>query len=86
MIGIEWEIGMVDYPNKDQLDALDEYAEKMGKDWKDKLLTDWARGTDDRALGGHEGRGYLLRQVRNQFGPTWLALYIRPEEDTTSCK
>lgn len=62
------------YPNEDQAAAICEYAAIHGDNWKEKLYTEWAVGTDHAALsGGHNGRGYLLRQVRNQFGPSWMA-------------
>jgi len=57
-------------PNPAQLQAVREYAERKGKDWKDKLLTAWLNGSD-----ASEPSGHLLRQLRNQFGPAWLAKY-----------
>lgn len=54
-------------PNAEQLAAVRAFAEKYGKDWKNKLSIAWSRGTDDR-----EPNGALLRQLRNNFGPEWL--------------
>ena len=47
---------------KDQVKALQDFANQHGRYWKRKLLGLWVRGED---------RG-LLRQVRNDFGPVWL--------------
>lgn len=54
-------------PNAEQLEALKTYASKHGRSWKQELLNDWLSGKD-----AHHPNGHLLRQVRNQFGPTWL--------------
>lgn len=64
-------------PNSEQLEAVLAYKEKYsyGRDWKQDLLDAWRTGRDVTSLGGHNGRGYLLRQVRNRFGPAWLAQF-----------
>lgn len=49
-------------PTSVQLDALVAYAREHGRNWKAKLLDDWAQA---RTVGP-------LQEVRNQFGPTWL--------------
>ncbi len=49
-------------PNREQVIALQQYAEEMGEFWKDALRVDWLRGS----------RPGLLQQVRNQGGPQWL--------------
>lgn len=54
-------------PTSEQLEALQEFAAKYGRYWKDELRTQWLHGTD-----AHEPKGHLLRQVRNQLGPKWL--------------
>jgi hypothetical protein len=54
-------------PSAEQLAALQAYAAKHGAQWKRKLYAAWFSGRDDREPGGH-----LLRQVRNQAGPSWL--------------
>ena len=53
-------------PNSEQLAALKEYATKHGSRWKDKLLSDWTKGKSESPL---------LQQIRNKFGPEWLASY-----------
>lgn len=55
-------------PNEEQLAAIKAYALHHGRYWKAQLRTDWMNGRDAQRHNGH-----LLRQVRNQFGPTWLA-------------
>lgn len=51
----------------DQREALINFRTKNGPDWRAKLNDHWFRGTDDR-----QPDGGLLRQVRNQRGPSWL--------------
>ena len=63
-------------PSAEQLAAVDAFAAKYGKlrgGWQEHLITCWMSGADAREPNGH-----LLRQVRNQFGPSWLAKYGQP--------
>ena len=46
----------------EQRQALQDFADKNGTQWKSKLIHLWNAGRD---VG-------LLRQIRNQFGPQWL--------------
>lgn len=46
----------------EQRQALQDFADKNGAQWKSKLVHLWNTGRD---VG-------LLRQIRNQFGPQWL--------------
>lgn len=55
-------------PNEEQSAALLLFKLKHPLDWKTKLATAWIYGTDTK-----EPQGHLLRQIRNQCGPTWLA-------------
>ena len=57
-------------PTAEQLAALRAYADKHGAQWKRKLKTAWINGSDVSETNG----GYL-RQIRNQFGPIWLASF-----------
>lgn len=43
------------------------YHSQRGRPWKEELLRLWAAGHDTAERDGH-----LLRQIRDQFGPTWL--------------
>lgn len=54
----------------EQQAAIDAFAAKYGANWKHKLQIAWLAGTDTAQPNGH-----LLRQVRNQFGPSWLSKY-----------
>ena len=54
----------------EQQAAIDAFAAKYGASWKHKLQIAWLAGTDTAQPNGH-----LLRQVRNQFGPSWLSKY-----------
>lgn len=59
---------MTNAPNVEQLQALNDYAADHGPEWKTRLRSDWRRG-GSRWHGPYA----LLQQVRNQFGPAWLA-------------
>lgn len=62
-------------PSAEQVRALRAFASKAGRNWKAALRLAWETGADTT----HEG-GALLRQLRNQFGPEWLATYtLAPE-------
>lgn len=63
-------------PTPDQLQRLIRYAERHGPDWRSKLVHDWWTGRDAAQPDGH-----LLRQVRNQLGPTWLAKFQLPAKE-----
>ena len=53
---------------EEQEQAVRAYAAKYGRFWKQKLLLAWQTGQDTA-----EPLGHALRQVRNQYGPRWLA-------------
>lgn len=57
-------------PNAEQMDAVIQYAESRGANWKDDLHTDWMRSGSTWS-----GPYHLLQQVRNQHGPKWLAAF-----------
>jgi hypothetical protein len=57
-------------PTQEQLQALREFAKKYGRNWKQELSDMWLAGRD-----ANEPNGHLLRQVRNQCGPSWLAKF-----------
>jgi hypothetical protein len=57
-------------PNEQQITALRAYAARNGRSWKRKLLDAWMTGRDER-----EPEASYLRQVRNQFGPSWLTRF-----------
>jgi len=61
-------------PTEAQVQALQEFASKYGRCWKSTLVRKWYNGSDDR-----EPNGAFLRQVRNQFGPSWLKKFKLPE-------
>lgn len=52
-------------PTPDQLDALRDFAKKNGKNWKIALHAAWLKASAPP----------LLQQLRNQFGPAWLARF-----------
>jgi hypothetical protein len=51
----------------DQRARLIEFRDANGALWKEKLSNLWSTGRDDQQVDGH-----LLRQIRNQKGPSWL--------------
>lgn len=55
-------------PTTEQLFALIVYANGHGRSWKSQLRNDWMTG---RVTGD-------LQQIRNQFGPSWLARFKLP--------
>jgi hypothetical protein len=50
--------------------AVAAFAKAHGRTWKSKLNEAWCNGRDAREVDGQ-----LLRQVRNNLGPTWLVNY-----------
>lgn len=68
-----------------QLAALRAYAAENGRNWKEKLRTDWlfsrARVLRTRDPLNDEYRA-PLQQVRNTFGPAWLNTFQFPPEKT----
>lgn len=62
----------------EQYQALKTYAEWQGPEWKQDLSFDWMRAGTDK---WHSKETYhLLQQVRNRFGPKWLASFEFSEE------
>lgn len=57
-------------PNPEQMRALVRYARENGRDWKRKLNDAWLRAAEPG----------LLHEVRNEFGPRWLASFKFPVE------
>ena len=55
-------------PTTEQLQAVINYARRWGKHWKERLIDEWMDGYGYGTQDSH-----LLQQVRNQFGPQWLA-------------
>ena len=54
--------------NPEQYKALLEVKLLLGEFWKSALLQAWINGNDVNLIDD----GHLLRQVRNDFGPSWL--------------
>lgn len=62
-----------DVPTQEQLQALVRFAAANGRRWKVILMGKWETGKDEREVDGG-----LLRQVRNNLGPTWLTRFRLP--------
>lgn len=65
-------------PTPEQHAALAAFAAKYGRCWKQYLMAAWLsysyRGTH---MGGQDSG--TLREIRNQFGPSWLVSYRPPK-------
>lgn len=53
----------------EQFGALQKWSAAYGKTWKEALTTAWLRGGDR-----NPNYSPYLQQIRNQHGPSWLAL------------
>lgn len=65
-----------DGPTPEQVQALVRFAGANGRRWKAILMGKWETGKDEREVDGG-----LLRQVRNNLGPTWLTRFRLPTSD-----
>lgn len=57
-------------PTREQARALLEFRNRKGHQWKSRLRNHWA--ADRRMPETSDAHLALLRQVRNEFGPSWL--------------
>jgi hypothetical protein len=62
--------------SNEQQEAIFLYATEKGNNWKEQLASDWMRAAYN---WNHPDKSYLLQQVRNQFGPRWLADVCVPD-------
>lgn len=62
-------------PSAMQLAALIDFATRCGRNWKTALNHSWETGDYDSTVDKPS-----LQQVRNQFGPTWLARFTLPKQ------
>jgi hypothetical protein len=62
-------------PNAEQILTLQAWARLHGRTWKQALGEAWSSGN----YGGFAASPYL-QQVRNNFGPSWLARFKLPAE------
>jgi hypothetical protein len=67
-------------PNPEQLAALAAFAKRHGRTWRADLADAWSTGRDTAEPGG-----YFLRQVRNTWGPAWIATVAMAELAATRC-
>ncbi len=58
----------------EQMDALQQWAHRYGRNWKTHLRDAWMTGN----YGGFEASNYL-QQVRNNLGPSWLVRFRLPK-------
>lgn len=63
-------VGKADQPTSAQIEALRGFAQRHGRNWKSKLKAAWAYGKYER-----HPDAYLLRQMRNTYGPKWLTRF-----------
>lgn len=57
----------------EQRNALLQFRREAGHRWKSKLISAWSSGLDERLPNAP-----LLRQIRNNHGPRWLANLSTP--------
>ena len=55
----------------EQREAVEAYAAKYGRFWKQKLLLAWQTGRDTS-----EPHGWALRELRNERGSAWLGKVV----------
>lgn len=73
---------MTNTPNAEQIQALKQFAAANGRTWKSELRDLWMNGAYNYAvLGGADPA--CLQQVRNEFGPSWLARFSLKQEAKT---
>lgn len=58
---------MLTEPTQEMLAALQSFADREGRYWKETLSTLWCNGRDY-----YEPEGQALHAVRNELGPSWL--------------
>jgi len=61
---------MTPSPSKEQLKALESFKSLHAENWKDELSQCWMKGNYPRMSSDDSA---YLQQLRNQFGPKWLA-------------
>lgn len=66
---------MAAMPSQRQLAALNAFADANGRIWKSNLNACWQSGNYQDFPGTE--KSYLLQQIRNTFGPSWLVRYKR---------
>ena len=64
----------------EQLEALRTFAKANGRAWKSKLNDEWMTGRY-AVYNGTDDYG-SLQQIRNRFGPTWLARFAFDRSET----
>jgi hypothetical protein len=74
----ENKMNQVGWPSTEQIDALKQFAAIHGRYWKSVLRDAWMDG-DYR---GFEN-SWLLQQVRNTFGPSWLVRFRLDRDQAT---
>ena len=57
-----------DFPDNEEMEALQRFANVHGRTWKNDLRRAWETGNYNRA--GEDG--CFLQRVRNKAGPRWL--------------
>lgn len=59
----------------EQREALRDFAKNNGRYWKQELNTAWFYGREPGPSS------HLLRQIRNNLGPTWLTNFRLSEHE-----
>lgn len=66
---------MLTEPTAEMIEALQAFANRNGRDWKEMLSVLWMNGRDY-----YEPEGTEIHSVRNELGPTWFfdECHIKP--------
>jgi hypothetical protein len=70
------------WPSTEQIEALKEFAEAHGRNWKSALREAWMTGNYE-GIEPYGKTAAYLQQVRNTFGPSWLVRFRLDEDPKT---
>lgn len=65
----------------DEMKALQEFAEKYGREWKQYLFAAWLSHAHKGIHMGGKDTG-ILRSIRNEFGNEWLHKFKLPKRES----
>ena len=66
-------------PTTEELNALKKWRDKYGREWKSYLRAAWLSAYYRGSYMGGTDTG-TLRNIRNEFGSTWLDKFQFPKE------
>jgi hypothetical protein len=72
--GEEKMMNQAGWPSTEQIEALKEFAVAHGRNWKSALREAWMTGNYE-GIEPYGNTAAYLQQIRNTFGPSWLAKF-----------